>query len=56
MPDITRRGFTLSLVGALAARAQAPEDLAALSLIDAAARIQARTVTATQLTEACLAP
>lgn len=55
MPDITRRGFTASLIGALAARAQADEDLTALSLMEAAARIRARTVTPTQLTQACLA-
>ena len=55
MLDITRRGFTLSVFGALAARGQANEDLAALSLMEASARIRARTVTPTQLTEACLA-
>jgi len=55
MPGITRRGFTLSLAGALAARSQSSEDLAALSLAEAAARIRARTVTPTALTQACLA-
>jgi aspartyl-tRNA(Asn)/glutamyl-tRNA(Gln) amidotransferase subunit A len=54
MYDITRRGFTLSLAGALAARGQASEDLAALSLTEAAGRIRGRSVTPTQLTEACL--
>jgi aspartyl-tRNA(Asn)/glutamyl-tRNA(Gln) amidotransferase subunit A len=53
----TRRTFTLSLAGAaVAAHAQQPaEDLAALSLAEAAARIRSRAVTSTQLTEACLA-
>jgi aspartyl-tRNA(Asn)/glutamyl-tRNA(Gln) amidotransferase subunit A len=53
----TRRTFALSLAGAaLAAHAQQPaEDLAALSLAEAAARIRSRAVTSTELTEACLA-
>jgi aspartyl-tRNA(Asn)/glutamyl-tRNA(Gln) amidotransferase subunit A len=54
----TRRTFTLSALGALAARAQnsqPSEDLSALTLAEASARIRARTVTSTQLTEACLA-
>src|SRR5262245_29982201 len=55
MHSITRRGFTLSLAGACASRSQPSEDLAALSLTAAAARIRARSVTPTQLTEACLA-
>src|SRR5207247_1261702 len=55
MPEITRRGFTVSLIGAAAARGQASEDLAALSLTAAASRIRAGTVTSTQLTQACLA-
>src|SRR2546422_4649361 len=55
MHQITRRGFTLSLAGALAAQGQSSEDLAALSLTEAAARIRARSVTPTQLAEACLA-
>jgi aspartyl-tRNA(Asn)/glutamyl-tRNA(Gln) amidotransferase subunit A len=55
MHDITRRGFTLSLAGALAARGQASGDLATLSLTEAAARIRTRSITPTQLTEACLA-
>ena len=55
MQDITRRGFTLSAIGALAAFADSSEDLSRLSLAEASARIRARTVTPTQLTEACLA-
>ena len=55
MHNVTRRGFTLSLTGALAARGEASEDLTALSLSEASARIRARSVTPTQLTEACLA-
>src|SRR5260370_1292250 len=51
----TRRGFSLSVIGALAAFADASEDLSQLSLAEASARIRARTVTPTQLTEACLA-
>jgi aspartyl-tRNA(Asn)/glutamyl-tRNA(Gln) amidotransferase subunit A len=54
MQHITRRGFTLSLAGALAARAQSSGDLAELSLAEAATRIRAHSVTPTQLTEACL--
>src|SRR6202140_5034018 len=52
---ITRRGFTLSVIGAVAAMADASEDLSRLSLAEASARIRARTLTPTQLTEACLA-
>jgi hypothetical protein len=55
MHDITRRGFTLSLAGALALRGQKSEDLGTLSLAEASARIRERTATPTQLTEACLA-
>src|ERR1700736_3658936 len=55
MSQITRRGFALSVAGALAARGQASEDLAGLSLTEASSRIRARSVTPTQLTEACLA-
>ena len=55
MLDVTRRGFTLSMLGALAARAQGSEDLTGLSLAEASARIRAGRATATQLTEACLA-
>jgi aspartyl-tRNA(Asn)/glutamyl-tRNA(Gln) amidotransferase subunit A len=55
MHDLTRRGFTFSAIGALAAFADTSEDLSRLSLSEASARIHARTVTPTQLTEACLA-
>src|SRR5258708_7351842 len=55
MQPTTRRGFAISLAAACAARGQASEDLASLSLAEAAARIRARSVTPTQLTEACLA-
>jgi aspartyl-tRNA(Asn)/glutamyl-tRNA(Gln) amidotransferase subunit A len=55
MNELTRRGFTVSLIGALAARADSSEDLPRLSLAEASARIRARTVTPTQLTDACLA-
>src|SRR5438105_14398330 len=55
MRQITRRGFHLSLAGAFATHGQAAEDLAALSLTEAATRIRARSITSTQLTEACLA-
>jgi aspartyl-tRNA(Asn)/glutamyl-tRNA(Gln) amidotransferase subunit A len=54
MHPITRRSFALSLAGACAARGQTSEDLAALSLAEAAARIRMRSITPTQLTEACL--
>src|SRR5258708_16759261 len=53
--QLTRRTFTLSALGTLAARGQGSEDLAGLTLAEASARIRARTVTPTQLTEACLA-
>src|SRR5260370_7268096 len=55
MIDITRRTFTASVIGALAWRAQAPGDLAALTSAEASGQMRAGTVTATQLTEACLA-
>src|SRR6202166_634870 len=55
MHALSRRGFTLSVIGAVAALADASEDLSRLSLAEASARIRARTVTPTQLTEACLA-
>ncbi|HXK03342.1 MAG TPA: amidase [Verrucomicrobiae bacterium] len=55
MPEVTRRGFTLSMLGALAARTQTSEDLAELSLAEVSARIRSGRVTSTQLTEACLA-
>jgi len=54
MQPISRRGFTLTVAGALAARAQSSSDLADLTLAEASARIRARLVTPTQLTEACL--
>jgi aspartyl-tRNA(Asn)/glutamyl-tRNA(Gln) amidotransferase subunit A len=55
MHHLTRRGFTLSAIGAIAAFGDASEDLSRLSLAEASARIRAGTVTPTQLTEACLA-
>src|SRR5262249_40895528 len=55
MPATTRRTFTLSVLGsAVALRAQASEDLAALTLAEASSRIRSRAVTPTQLTQACL--
>jgi aspartyl-tRNA(Asn)/glutamyl-tRNA(Gln) amidotransferase subunit A len=54
MPDVTRRSFALTVIGALAARSQTLEDLSGLTLAEASARIRSRTVTPTQLTEACL--
>ena len=45
----------MSVLGALAARGQEAENLAALSLADASARIRAGRVSSVQLTEACLA-
>jgi aspartyl-tRNA(Asn)/glutamyl-tRNA(Gln) amidotransferase subunit A len=53
--QLTRRSFGLTVIGALAARGQASEDLSDPSLAEASARIRSRTVTPTQLTEACLA-
>src|ERR1700676_1449871 len=55
MHDLTRRGFSLSVLGAVATFADTSEDVSRLSLAEASARIRARTVTPTQLTEACLA-
>jgi aspartyl-tRNA(Asn)/glutamyl-tRNA(Gln) amidotransferase subunit A len=58
MHVITRRDFSIAAAGALAqlsSRAQTSQDLAALTLAEASARIKAGTVTPTQLTEACLA-
>src|SRR5882724_11149070 len=55
MADLTRRGFSLTVVGALAARGQVSEDLSTLSLAEASARIRSRSVSPVQLTEACLA-
>src|SRR5689334_4129986 len=55
MHQISRRAFTLSLAGAFASRGQSSENVAALTLSEAAARIRSRAVTSVQLTEACLA-
>jgi aspartyl-tRNA(Asn)/glutamyl-tRNA(Gln) amidotransferase subunit A len=55
MLAITRRGFTLTAIGAIAARGQVSEDLSALTLAQASARIRSRSVSPVQLTEACLA-
>ena len=55
MYEMTRRGFGLSVVGALALRGEGAEDLADLSLAEASARIRARTITPIQLAQACLA-
>ena len=55
MHDITRRSFAFTVLGALAARGQASEELSALTLAGASAGIRSRAVTPTQLTEACLA-
>jgi aspartyl-tRNA(Asn)/glutamyl-tRNA(Gln) amidotransferase subunit A len=55
MSAISRREFGLSLAAAAVAVAQPAEDLSTLSLTEASARIQARTVTPSQLVEACLA-
>ncbi len=43
------------MIGALALRGQGSEDVTQLSLAQASARIRARSLTSTQLTEACLA-
>ena len=55
MQNLSRRGFTLSVLGALAARGQNAEDLTGLTLAEASARIRSRSVTPSQLVEACLA-
>jgi aspartyl-tRNA(Asn)/glutamyl-tRNA(Gln) amidotransferase subunit A len=55
MHDISRRGFTLSVLGALAARGQSSDNLSELSLAEASARLRAGSVTPTQLVEASLA-
>jgi aspartyl-tRNA(Asn)/glutamyl-tRNA(Gln) amidotransferase subunit A len=63
---LTRREFSAMLtaavaaqavtsVGAAAAAEASPDELAALSLIDIAARIRSGSVTSTQVTQACLA-
>jgi aspartyl-tRNA(Asn)/glutamyl-tRNA(Gln) amidotransferase subunit A len=55
MTHLTRRGFTASMLGALALRGQSSTGLTELTLAEASARIRARTVTPQQLVEACLA-
>ncbi len=55
MHDFTRRSFAFTVIGALAARGQTSADLSDLTLAEASARIRSRAVTATELTEACLA-
>jgi aspartyl-tRNA(Asn)/glutamyl-tRNA(Gln) amidotransferase subunit A len=59
MHDISRRGFTLTVLGALAAHGQnhgqSQENLSELSLAEASARLRAGSVTSTQLVEASLA-
>jgi aspartyl-tRNA(Asn)/glutamyl-tRNA(Gln) amidotransferase subunit A len=55
MLDISRRGFTLSMLAALAARSQNQEDLTGLSLGEASARIRSGASTSAQLTQQCLA-
>src|SRR5215469_10243929 len=56
MYEISRRGFTLTVLGAMAARGQAnQEDVADLTLVEAAARIRSGHVTPTRLVEATLA-
>jgi aspartyl-tRNA(Asn)/glutamyl-tRNA(Gln) amidotransferase subunit A len=52
---LTRRSFTLTAIGALAARGQAADDLSTLTLAEASARIRSRSVSPVQLTETCLA-
>jgi aspartyl-tRNA(Asn)/glutamyl-tRNA(Gln) amidotransferase subunit A len=63
MQDITRRGFAISVAGAVAAQISksspqtsqdSSNDLTKLSLAEASARIHARSITPTQLVEACL--
>lgn len=54
MPGFSRREFALSAAASLVARGQTTEDLSALSLAEAAARLRSRTVTATQLVKSCL--
>ena len=55
MQGISRRQFALSAASALIARGQGMEDLTRMSLTEASSKIRSRTVTPTQLTEACLA-
>src|SRR5271168_2029233 len=54
MTDLTRRGFAVSMLGALSLRGQSSNDLTELSLAEASGRIRARSVTPRQLVEACL--
>ncbi|MBZ5601708.1 MAG: amidase [Acidobacteriia bacterium] len=53
--DITRRGFAAGAIAAVAASAAGSDQLTDLSIAEASARIRQRSVTSTQLTEACLA-
>src|SRR5579883_241514 len=55
MTEISRRGFTLSLLGALAARGESKDDVSGLSIAEASARIRSGNLTPPQLVEACLA-
>ena len=55
MAHLTRRHFAFSVAAALIGRAQEAEDLTALSLTEASARIRSRTLTSTQLVEAYVA-
>ncbi len=54
MPTISRREFSLALAGAAAAFAQQSEDVSALTLTEAAARIRSRSLSSATLVEACL--
>jgi aspartyl-tRNA(Asn)/glutamyl-tRNA(Gln) amidotransferase subunit A len=54
MHRLNRREFAVSLGAALFARAEEAANLASLNLAEAAARIRSRSVTSTQLVEACL--
>jgi len=54
MHQVSRRGFTLSVLGALAARAQTKADITELTLAEAAARIRSGSVTPAELVEASL--
>jgi aspartyl-tRNA(Asn)/glutamyl-tRNA(Gln) amidotransferase subunit A len=55
MQQLSRCEFALTLGTVLAVRGQGSEDLTSLTLTEASGRIRARSVTPTQLTEACLA-
>jgi aspartyl-tRNA(Asn)/glutamyl-tRNA(Gln) amidotransferase subunit A len=54
MHRLSRREFGATLGVAVLARAETPENLAALNVADAAARIRSRSLTSTQLVNACL--